>query len=123
LVLTFNQALDPVQAEDVNNYTLQYVGGPHSGQQIPIASATYDPSNNTVTLAPDRLLALRHLYRITANVQGSDFSQVFGDNILSGPSSPQAVNAAAHGVAHQPMFTTWNMATRNFVFRKILHGR
>jgi hypothetical protein len=65
LVLTFDQDLDPVPAQDPGHYLLQGPGrdgrlGTRDDVPIAIGSATYDPTVRTVTLVPaGRLLKLR----------------------------------------------------------------
>ena len=61
LVLTFNEAIDPARAVDVNNYRIV---GPR-GRKVAIRSALYDPTKHTVTLEPAHRLNLHRIYRLT----------------------------------------------------------
>ncbi len=110
LVLTFDSPLDPVRAQDVNNYQLfERLHGGRLPRSIPIKSATYDSTLHTVTLTFERppFLALHRQYGLIVRgtppsgvagstgvplvgrgigVHGSNyFFQIFGDEILAGP--------------------------------------
>jgi hypothetical protein len=61
LVLTFHDGLNPTSASDRSNYRIV---GP-SGQSIPILSAAYDPTSNTVTILPQARINLHHSYQLT----------------------------------------------------------
>lgn len=58
--ITFNEPMDPTQAQNVNNYlvsnprTTRHTkgGGITTSSSIPLQSATYDATTNTVTLVP-----------------------------------------------------------------------
>jgi uncharacterized repeat protein (TIGR01451 family) len=85
IVLTFSQPMDPVQAEALNNYGLFHSGnGNTQGSPIPLASAQYDPSSRTVTLAPASPLPLGRFYEITANGQGASGLTDTSGNVLDG---------------------------------------
>ena len=60
LVLTFDQALDAVTADDAKNYVII---GPH-GRRIRVKSAVYDPANDTVTLHPSRRISVHYKYKL-----------------------------------------------------------
>jgi hypothetical protein len=68
LVVSFNTALDPVRATDVNNYSLV---GP-SRRRIPFASATYDASAFNVTLRPRERVNLHRDYQLTIRGAGAN---------------------------------------------------
>jgi hypothetical protein len=70
LVLTFSDALDPTAAQDLGNYavdSLRHVGrsGHRAGRTIRLASAAYDASSRTVTLAVHGRLKPGRTYQIT----------------------------------------------------------
>ena len=60
LVLTFDQALDAITAEDANDYR---VIGP-AGGQIGIKSAVYDPAALSVTLHPTQRIDIHYTYTL-----------------------------------------------------------
>ena len=105
-VLTFNSALDPTRAQDVNNYQLVPLTGSEAGRPITITSAVYNPTTNTVTLLPATLVNVFQQYQLTVNgtspsgltdtsghflsgqgpnQPGTNFVQTFGMEILAGP--------------------------------------
>jgi uncharacterized repeat protein (TIGR01451 family) len=110
LVAAFSGALDAASAQDLSNYSLVLIA--HGGRlhlQVPIIQAAYNPTANTVSLRPTRLLPLRFKYVLTINastptgvraangqlvdgnydgIPGGNYVQEFGRNILSGPSTP-----------------------------------
>ena len=61
LVLTFSAAMNPTPAQNVSNYQLEN----SQGATIPISSAVYDASTDTVTLSPSQLLSLHQSYMLT----------------------------------------------------------
>ncbi len=62
-VLTFNQPLDPTRAREVHEYRLV----DPQGRIVPITSAVYDPTTNTVTLHPKDRIDMHHTYKLTVN--------------------------------------------------------
>ncbi len=84
LVLFFNEALNPERAQDAGNY---WISGP-SGQHIGIGSAFYNPTTQTVTLSPDKLIDFHHDYRLTVNGKGTggvgDRDEILLDGIGNG---------------------------------------
>jgi hypothetical protein len=79
IVLTFSAPLDPITAEDVNNYKIVTLGGPGRGGNLvghvtPVRAAIYDPSSLTVTLYPVGRLDFHNVYRLT--VEGATPSGV-----------------------------------------------
>jgi hypothetical protein len=60
IVLTFDQALDAVTAEDAKDYRII---GP-AGRSIAIKSAVYDAANRTVTLRPVERISIHHRYEL-----------------------------------------------------------
>jgi IPT/TIG domain len=72
LVLTFNSALDPARAEDVNNYQIVTLGGRGRngnlvGHVTRVRAAVYNPANLTVTLYPIQRLDFHNVYRLTVD--------------------------------------------------------
>jgi hypothetical protein len=65
-VLTFNLPLDVGPAESLANYSLVSTGPDHQGRAIPIRSARYDATSQTVTLRLRRQIPLSDTYRLTA---------------------------------------------------------
>jgi len=63
LVLYFNQALDPVRAQDVHEYQLV---DPH-GHDVAITAADYDPTTDTVTLHLSRRINFHRRYKLTVD--------------------------------------------------------
>ena len=63
LVLSFDQALDAITAEDDANYRII---GP-SGRALGIRSAVYDPATLTVTLHPIGRINIHHTYKLIVN--------------------------------------------------------
>ncbi len=60
IVLTFDQALDAVTAEDVKDYRII---GP-AGRTIAVQKAVYDPAALTVTLHPVERISIHHPYKL-----------------------------------------------------------
>jgi hypothetical protein len=65
-VIRFDQPMDPVSVQNVNNYILL---GQRSGRD-PIISAIYDPATQTVTLRPKRHVNLHFDYFLQIVAQG-----------------------------------------------------
>ncbi len=109
-VITFNEALNASTAENVNNYTLIPIVNGNAGSPIPLASAAYDATNNTVTLSPVNRVYLYAEYRLKVNgtspsgltdtsgnflagqtgMPGTNYVQTFGREILAGPNIPRS---------------------------------
>ncbi len=68
VVLTFDEALDAVTAEDFNDYRII---GP-SGKVIGIKSAVYDPAKLTVTLHPQQRIYIHYRYELTVDGTAPD---------------------------------------------------
>ena len=66
LVLTFNEPLNSITAENTASYTIV---GPH-GRGVAVNAAVYDPATQTVTLTPSRRLNLHRTYRLIVNGTG-----------------------------------------------------
>jgi len=60
VVLTFDQALNAITAQDDENYRII---GP-AGRVIGIKSAVYDPAGLTVTLHPRQRINIHHAYKL-----------------------------------------------------------
>lgn len=89
VVLTFSEALDPVQAETLNNYNIRSSGanGQSAGsgrRAIALTSANYDPRRRTVTLTLARPLAVGRFYQLTANGEGASGLTDAGGTLLDG---------------------------------------
>ncbi|APW61334.1 Ig-like domain-containing protein [Paludisphaera borealis] len=91
IVLTFNEPLDPSQAENPINYALA-VAGPNGtfSHKVTLKSPGYDPGSRTVTLIPTRALQLGKLYQLTVNGQGSAGVVDQSGNLLTGNTSAGA---------------------------------
>jgi Bacterial Ig-like domain (group 3) len=63
VVLTFDQALDELTAEDDANYRII---GP-AGRVIGIKSAVYDPATLSVTLRPEQRMNIHHTYELVVD--------------------------------------------------------
>ena len=61
LALTFSGPLDPISAQDLNNY--QIVDS--LGRRVSIACAVYDPATQTVMLSPSARLNIHRTYALT----------------------------------------------------------
>ena len=61
LVVSFNEALDPVSAVNLNNYRIT----DPAGRSVRIRSAVFDAATNTVTLRPADRINLHHTYHLT----------------------------------------------------------
>jgi Bacterial Ig-like domain (group 3) len=60
LVVTFNEALDPASAVNLNNYRIT----DPAGRSVRISSAIFDATTNTVTLRPVDRINLHHTYQL-----------------------------------------------------------
>jgi uncharacterized repeat protein (TIGR01451 family) len=82
LVLTFDEPLDPVRAQNLGNYQIVALGcNPH---RIRIKEAVYDAVTRTVTLKPVQLLNLHHRFRLTViGTAPSGLTDISG-NLLDG---------------------------------------
>ncbi len=68
LVVSFNEALDPVAAVNLGNYRIT---GP-AGHSVRIRSAVFDAATNSVTLRPADRINLHHTYHLTLVGVGPD---------------------------------------------------
>ncbi|MDR3635617.1 MAG: Ig domain-containing protein, partial [Isosphaeraceae bacterium] len=113
-VLTFSTALNPTPAQNVSNYTLVPLVNGVAGTPIPLSSAVYNATNNTVTLTPTHNVYLYAQYQLTVNgtspsgltdtsgnflagasgQSGTNYVKAFGDEILSGPNIPSGTPTA-----------------------------
>jgi hypothetical protein len=66
LVLNFNDGLDPTSAQDINNYKIV---GP-AGNTVAIASVSFDPKANSVTIRPKGRINIHHTYHLTVLGKG-----------------------------------------------------
>jgi hypothetical protein len=63
LVLTFDEALSAITADDAKNY---WIIGP-AGRRIAVKSAVYNPTTKTVTLRPRERINIHHRYELVVN--------------------------------------------------------
>ncbi len=68
LVVSFNEALDPASAVNLNNYKIT----DPAGRSVRIKSAVFDAANDTVTLRPAERANLHHAYHLTLVGTGPD---------------------------------------------------
>ena len=93
VALTFSRPLDPDQAVNPINYSLEQVNPNGRTSTVPLLSPVYDPMTRTVTLTPTSPLRLGRLYRLT--VDGQDSAGVVDEsgglligNTTAGPEGP-----------------------------------
>jgi uncharacterized repeat protein (TIGR01451 family) len=132
-VLTFNSALDPARAQDVQNYNLAPVGrSGHPGKQIKIVSVAYAPLTMTVTIHPATHIYLFKRYRLEVNgtpplglaspsgifldgagngLPGSNFVKIFGASILAGP-TPKVAPRTNHETRRSKSANSSTIPTR-----------
>jgi hypothetical protein len=99
IVLSFDGALDPKQANNPANYSLVALGhdeklGTADDRWVRIASAVYDPAANAVTLRPDHHINIHYHYALSLTVPAA----------LS--SAPAARYVGVFGRSAVPYFTT-----------------
>ena len=68
LVVSFNEALDPASAANLNNYKIT----DPSGRSVRISSAVFDAATNTLTLRPAKRINLHHTYQLELVGTGTD---------------------------------------------------
>ncbi len=68
LVVSFNEALDPASAANLNNYKIT----DPSGRSVRISSAVFDAATNTLTLRPTKRINLHHTYQLELVGTGTD---------------------------------------------------
>ena len=83
LVLTFDQALDAVTAEDVKDYRII---GP-AGGVIAVKSAAYDPAARTVTLHPVQRINIHYRYELIVDGTAPNGLTNTGGQFLDGMNS------------------------------------
>jgi hypothetical protein len=124
-VLTFNEALNPTSAQDVNNYQIVPMVNGQPGSPIALSSAVYDSTNDTVTLMPVNLVYLYGQYQLTVTgtspsgvssstgqflsgagpgQPGTNYVQSFGESILAGPNLDPPMSKATRA----RILRTWN---------------
>jgi hypothetical protein len=112
ITLSFNKPLDPAQAGNLANFGFfvywatsrgVFVDG---GKTTPLASASYNPTNRSVTLTPSAVLPLKRLYRI--NVDGSARA-VLGNGLTD---TSGGVLAGSSGVPGTPYIVTFGAGRR-----------
>jgi hypothetical protein len=93
VIITFDSPLDPIAAQNPQNYTILARGlDGRFTQPVPISSAVYDLAANTVTLSPVRHLNAFQQYELIVNIpqisigkNGSVFVTPFGGRADLGP--------------------------------------
>jgi hypothetical protein len=86
LVITFNEALDPASAVNLNNYKI----ADPAGRAVRIRSAVFDAATNTVTLRPAERVNLHHTYHLTLVGTGPDGIRNTQGALLDGADSGSA---------------------------------
>jgi uncharacterized repeat protein (TIGR01451 family) len=134
-VLTFNSALDPARAQDVQNYNLAPISpSGHLGKEIKIVSVVYAPLTMTVTIHPATRVYLFKRYRLEVNgtppaglaspsgifldgagngIPGSNFVRIFGPSILAGP-NPRVSRRTNHKIRRSTSADSSTKPTRPF---------
>ncbi len=113
VTFSFNKPLDSTEAQNLANYGSFVIKASRTGifypgatGSTPIGSASYDPSNLTVTLVPRAALKRNHLYRIVINGQATALLNNgltdVNDNLLAG----------SNGVVGTPFVATVGVGTR-----------
>ncbi|MDB5351780.1 MAG: putative rane protein [Planctomycetota bacterium] len=114
LVVRFSEALDPVSASNIRNYTVTTAGG----RVMAIRSATYVPSMNEVVLSFRNRLTIRSAYQVqisdavrssngvgldglSTKQPGTKFTAQFDRSILIGPASNVPGGVGALHVRHR----------------------
>jgi hypothetical protein len=113
-VIAFNSALDPASAQDVANYSIVPIRHTRlDGAVVPLKSAVYNASNNTVTLTAFGNVRLNREYVLTINgtspgglkdasgnflagaggAAGTNYVKYFGPEILAGHKAAAAAAA------------------------------
>jgi hypothetical protein len=85
-VLTFDQALDAVTAEDAADYRIV---GP-AGRRIAVKKAVYDPADWTVTPYPVARVNAHHAYKLIVNGTSPDGLTSTSGVLLNGANSGAA---------------------------------
>jgi hypothetical protein len=83
LVLNFNDGLDPTSAQDMNNYKIV---GP-AGNTVAIASVSFDPKANSVTIRPKGRINIHHPYHLTVVGTGATGVRDTEGRLLDGTKS------------------------------------
>ncbi len=123
-VLTFDQPLNPTAAQDLSNYQIVPMTSAGTGAPIPLSSAVYNASNNTVTLLTVSPVYLYGSYQLTVNGTppsglsnttgqflegqgaghpGTNYVTSFGESILAGPD----VTASMSRATRARIMRTW----------------
>jgi hypothetical protein len=103
ITVRFTEALIGKSARRLTNYTLfsRSADGSRLGGVIPLASAKYNPANNTVTLTPASRLPANALYQLNVNGRGTLMDRVGNrfDGSGDGKSGGTAVAVFGNGKA------------------------
>jgi hypothetical protein len=86
LVVSFNEALDPASAVNLNNYRIT----DPAGRSVRIRSAVFDAATNTVTLRPVDRINLHHTYQLTVVGTGPDGIRNTQGELLDGANTGSA---------------------------------
>jgi hypothetical protein len=92
VVLTFDRPMDPASTQDLANYTLSTAGrdrkfGTRDDKILKIASATFDPATNSVTVRFARPLLVGQ----TAQLRTTYIRDIYGHPLDGGSSGPNGV--------------------------------
>ena len=114
---------NPTSAQNVNNYQIVTLVNGQPGSPIPIASAVYDSTNDTVTIMTVNRVYLYGQYQLTvtgtspsgvssstgqflsgagAGQPGTNYVQSFGESILAGPNLDPPMSRVARGGSSVP---------------------
>jgi hypothetical protein len=97
VIITFDSALNPETADNVNNYMIRSHNNRNSytgpgSKMIPVTSAVYNPATNTVTLTTGVHLNVHHKFQLTVKIpnlsvcgNGSNTVTIFGGKQDLGP--------------------------------------
>jgi hypothetical protein len=86
VMLTFDQALDPISAARLSNYRIT----DPAGHRVRIKSAVFDATTNTVTLRPAERINLHHTYHLKVIGTGPDGVRNTQGQLLDGIDSGTA---------------------------------
>ena len=116
-IITFDKAMDPSRASLVSNYHIFLNGNPQT--PVALVAASYNASNDSVTLVPSAPLPSNHFYEVVANGStGAALIDISG-NILYGSSGLGTNYVAYYG---QGTNLTYDDAENNSVNIRLSGG-